>query len=176
MKSYDYSKRIEVIDFPIPPSNLIESLEDVLKKSVALPANGYVAWGGCKASPELVEWLQNNLPCKINPNRCRYVIVEDTKILIHRDHNLSSPNWHEITLNFVIRAGGEAVTTLFDSDIVKDRLYGTGANILQQIIVKNSTWVKFPVTIPHSVANITEGYRFMLRVDTDPSVSWDEIK
>ena len=147
---------ITPVDFPIVPSNLLDSVDDILYRyeklsftdtsyktfSFAEDAAAY-DFSRKEVNSDLREWVKNNIPLKLVP---QYQIIK-TDIPMHKDRTIFAYNY------FISTGGQNVLTNVFD----KDR------NLLQSVRIPKFEWYRLSTLYFHDVIGVEpNSYRIAL--------------
>jgi hypothetical protein len=147
---------ITPVDFPTVPSNLLDSVDDILYRyeklsftntsrktfSIAEDAPAY-DFTRRDVNPDLVEWVKNNIPFKLAP---QYQIIT-TDLPIHKDRTIFSYNY------FISTGGANVLTNVFDDNYA----------VIQSVRIPELEWYRLSSLQFHSVTGVEPNqYRIAL--------------
>ncbi len=121
-------------------------------------------------SSQIVSWAEENMPFKISPiDSVYFVMYKD--IEPHRDRpNIQTVNGitkrSDIGINYILNTGGTNVLT---------NLYDDQKNLIQQVCLEENRWLKIPIGTLHSVQNITEPPRIVIRITPTIDNLWEDL-
>ena len=147
---------ITPVDFSTVPSNLLDSVDDILYRnkkifftgvsrkdfSIAedVPAYDFTRR---EVNPDLHEWVKNNVPFKLIP---QYQIIT-TDMPIHKDRTIFSYNY------FISTGGANVLTNVFDDNYA----------IVQSVRIPELEWYRLSSLQFHSVTGVEPNqYRIAL--------------
>jgi len=147
---------ITPVDFPVVPSNLLDSIDDILYKNVDMPflpstrkdysiADNVPAYDFTRKeiNPDLYHWLKINIPFKLV---AQYQIMT-TDMPIHKDKTV-------LAYNYLISAGGANVlTNMFDET----------QTLVESICMPEFKWFRLNTLRFHNVIGVEpNSYRIAL--------------
>ena len=140
-------KYITPVDFPVIPSNLLDSVDDIVNQYSRIPFvdvtkktfsidEDAVPWDfkRYELNPDLNNWLKSNIPFALHG---QYQIIR-TDMPIHKDRTI-------FAYNYLISAGGSNVVTNMHDD---------NRDIVESICMPEFKWYRLNTLRFHSVTGV----------------------